>query len=200
MNGCRHLRFDALATLALFLGAGAQTEPPPVSPPATSQPSNLHSQITKAIIAKLPKYVPPAPAKLPDFSQPNEAGDSSTAGDALDDVLHLPKMTIRPAAPLPSSDFALLNAKGRLELAMKTNPGLHFGNFLGLNSGPQGPALAIQADEREAQRKADAADLVDRTTIGDSPEAKRIRQLLQAAVQRANTDWLTAKGGKPERP
>ncbi len=196
MNGCRLLRFDALAALALFLGVEAKAELPPAAPPASSQPDSMHSQIIKAIIAKLPKYVPPVPAKLPDFSLPDTSGGSSNA----DGVLKLPKMTIRPAAPLPPSDFALLSPKGRLELAMKTNPGLHIGNIFGLNSGPQGPALAIQADEREALRKAATTDLVERTTVGDSAEAKKIRQLLQAAVQRANSDWLTAKGGKPEQP
>jgi len=194
MNGYRHFSLDALAVLALSLGAGAQAEQPADSVPATSQSDSMHARITKEIIAKLPKYVPPVPAKLPDFSQPNEAGDSS------DDILNLPKMTIRPAAPLPPSEFAFLSPKGRVELAMKTNPGLHFGNIFGLNSGPQGPALAIQADEREALRKATTTDLVDRTTLNDDESAKKIRQLLQAAVQRANSDWLTARGGKSERP
>jgi hypothetical protein len=194
VNGYRHLRLDALAALVVFFGVETRAEPPPDSPPASTQPHSASPKITEAVAAKLPRYVPPVPAKLPDFSQPNEAGDSS------DDILNLPKMTIRPAAPLPPSEFAFLSPKGRVELAMKTNPGLHFGNILGSNSGPNGPALAIQADEREALRKATTTDLVDRTTINDDESAKKIRQLLQAAVQRANSDWLTAKGGKPERP
>jgi hypothetical protein len=194
MNGCRQLRLATLFTLALPLGIGARAEQPPVPPPAPRPPGSVHAQITEAIKARLPRYVPPAPAKLPDFSQPFNASDSS------DDILLLPKITVRPAAPAAPSDFAFLNAKGRVELAMKSNPGLHFGNILGLNSGPKGPAPAIQANEREAQRKAATTDLVDRTTIGDSAEARKIRQLLKAAVQRANSDWLTAKGGQPVRP
>ncbi len=182
------------AALAFFLGAGAQAEPPANLAPAPRQPEDMHARITKAVLAKLPKYLPPAPAKLPDFSSPDDSGA------AADDLLHLPKMTVRPVAPESAPDFAFLNAKGRAELAMKANPGLHFGNIFGLNSGPNGPALAIQADEREAQRKAAATEMVDRTTIVAGAEAKKIRQLLEAAVQRANSDWLTAKGGKPQRP
>lgn len=191
MNGCRHLRLDALAALALFLGAEARAEQPPVSPPAPSQPHSMSSKITEALAAKLPKYVPPVPVKLPDFSQPGEAGGSA------DDILSLPKITVHPTTIMPAPDFAWLNEKGRQELAMKTSPGLHFGNILGLN---QVVALAIQADEREAQRKAATTDLVDRTTLDDSEEARKIKRLLQAAVQRTNSDWLTAKGGKPVQP
>lgn len=192
MNGYRHLRLDVLAALALFLGAGALAEQPPVPPPIVDEPnSSVHSQITKAILAKLPKYVPPAPAKVANLFPPDNASDPA------DDILRLPKITVRPTTPAPAPGFAWLNEKGRLELAMKNSPGLRLGNFFGLN---QGIALAMQVEEREVQAKAALTEVVERTTLDDSEGARKIRQLLQAAVQRPNTDWLTAKGGKPARP
>ena len=191
MNGYRHLRIDALATLVLLIGVQARTEQPSASPPAPTESAILSTKIKEAVTAKLPKYVAPTPAKLPDFNKPKEAGDQS------DDMLHLPKMTVRPATTLPASDFAFLSPKGRMELAMKNSPGLGIGNIFGLN---QGIAMAIQAEERDVQKKATLTEMIERTTIDDSEATKRIRLLLQAAVQRANSDWATARGGQPERP
>ena len=67
-------------------------------------------------------------------------------------------------------------------------------------AGRQGPTQAMRADERVARRKATMVGLVDRTTVGDGPDAKRTRLLLPAAIQRLNTDGLTARGGKSVLP
>jgi len=187
MKGCRHFRRDALAGLALFLGVELQAESPPVPPSASSPPRSLSPKITEAITAKLPKYEAPVPSPAPAVDSPHPR-----VGDSADDLLTLPKITVRPAEKGPESDYAWLSPKGRLDLAMKTHSGLRAGNLFGLNGGI---ALAMQQEEREAKARAAVVDLVERTTVDDSAEAKRIRRLMKAAVQRPNADWLVGRSG-----
>jgi hypothetical protein len=179
MSGSRVLlRLGALTAMAL-LGTkmrGQSTAPHPATGPVHS----ISPDIVRAVIGKLPKYAPPAPSKT---TEP--ASDESSTGSG--DIFRLPKVTVRERAPDRPDPFDLLTPKGKLELALKSHPGLRVGNIFGMNNGI---ALAIQAEERDVEKKAALTDTVRHTTSDSSPEGKRMMRLLKAALQRPNTDWM----------
>gem|GEM_PF-4123956 len=155
----------------------AEAEPPTITAPASGQAlRGPRSKITGAIIAQLPKFEAPTPIVSP---------LSSSDGDSAEDTFKLPKMTIRPTQVMPESDFAWLNTKGRLELALKAHPGIRVGNIFGMN---EGIAQAMQQEERLAAKKADLTDRVQRSTLGDSEVDQKIRKLLQALLRRSATE------------
>ena len=177
MRGSRYLPLGVLTAMALA-GSNVRGETSGGSP-ASGEGRTLSAEIREAVIEKLPKFAPSTLAKTPE-PPPENTNDSSG------DILHLPKITVKAAAPTLPSRFDLLTPKGRLDLAMKSSPGLRIGNFFGLNNGI---AMAIQAEERDVEKKAALAETVRRTTSNDGPESKRIMRLLKAALQRPNTDW-----------
>ncbi len=178
MNAFRCLPVAAVLVLAWFPALALGAETPATAPPVSGQPRKVQSHITEALLAKLPRFVPPS-------AGPGGSASDRDAGDSSDEILRLPKMTIRPKQVLPESDYAWLNDKGRLELALKAHPGIRVGNILGLNNGI---AAGMQQEERLAAKKADLADQVQRSTLGDSEVDKRIRALTKALLQRSGTD------------
>ena len=180
MRGFHYLHLGMLAAM-VFGGSklrAQSTAALPVSPGTRI----LSHEIIEAVIQKLPKYAPPAPAKTAPEPTPDETKDG---------ILHLPKMTVKERPPTLPSSFELLTPKGRLELALRTYPGLRFGNIFGMNSGI---ALAMQAEERKLEQKAALTNTVRRTTSDNSPESKRLLRLIDDAFQRPNDDWATAGG------
>lgn len=171
------LPFIPFAALAFAFGGEALAAEPPVAP--RREPS----KITQALVERLPRFVPPAPAAA-----------SREEDQASDGILRLPKITVRPSPFAPESDFALLNAKGRLELALKTHPGIQAGNILGTN---EALAHAMQREEWLAAEKTNLADRVQRSTLGDSAADKKIRALTKALFQRSATDRAFPERGIP---
>ena len=178
MRPVHRLRVAAVAAMVILSDLALEAESPAAPPPAAAKPDTAPSQITGALLAGLPRYAP-APAKA------FEAAPARDEGGAAGEILHLPKITIRPDPVVPESDFALLNPKGRLELALKTNPGIRLGNFFGLN---EIIARTMQQDERLAAKKANLVDQVQRSTLGDSEVDRKIRELTQALLQRSGTE------------
>jgi len=175
MSGSRHLRWEALATLSLLIGVEAWAADSPVAPHRGS------SWLTVVLAAELPKFAPPPPA---------EAAESTIADEAAvdkDGVLALPTMTVRPGMKESPSDYAFLTAKGRMDLAMKSYPGLRLGNIFGLN---QGIATAKQGEEQEVRAKARLYHRVERVLLDDGTDSRETRRMLEAALGRANADWL----------
>ena len=191
MNGDSIFRVAAPVIAAFCLEVDVRAEAPAPAPPAASQPRTLSPVIVETLTATLPKFAPPAPAKLP------VGTPSADAGESLDDVLHLQKITVRPVTKEPPAESGWLTNKGRIELAMKLYPGLRFGNIFGLN---QGMALALLEDERLARKRAAVADAVEHVTLLDSKEDKRMRHLMEAAVLRPNTDWQNGRGPGSKGP
>ncbi len=166
-----------LGFVALYFCAVLAVEGEAAASPGEGR-TNPPSKVTRALLEKLPKYVPPA------ATRPVEAPSSRDV--AAGDVLQLPTVTVRPDAnPLPPDD-AFLNAKGRLELAIKAHPGIKIGNLLGMN---EGIAHEMQREEWLAGAQAETAAAVQRAAIGDSEMDKKIRKLMKAALQRSGPEW-----------
>lgn len=178
MSGCRHLHVEALAALVFFIGVEVRSEDALESPRAARRAS---SWVTELLAAELPKYAPHPPA---------EATESTVASEPAvekDGVLALPTMRVRPVIKESPSDYAFLTAKGRMDLAMKTYPGIRVGNIFGLNNGI---ALFMQMEEQEVRAKTRLYHRVERVLLDDSADSRDTRGMLESALGRANADWL----------
>lgn len=177
VSGSHHFRSGMLAAMALA-GAELKAQSPavPVLPPPVH---SISPEIRQAVTEKLPKYTPPPPTKV---SEPGHEEVSNSP-----DVLRLPKVTVRAAPPTTfPPNFATLTPKQRLDLALKTNPGLRLGNILGMNNGI---AMAMQQEQRELENRTALIETVKFTKTDDSPESRRIDRLVKAATQRPSTGW-----------
>ncbi len=184
MSGCRHLRPEALAVVVLFMGIELRPADTPDAPPVSRRPS---SWISEVLAAELPKYTPRPPAEA------TEVSTSTEAAVERDGVLNLPTVTVRPVMKESPADYAFLTAKGRMDLALKTHPGIRVGNIFGLNNGI---ALFMQMEEQEVRKKAVLFHRVDRVLIDDSPDARETLRMLKSALGRANADWLMNYSGR----
>lgn len=172
MSGSRYLRIEALAALVLCIGVEVRSADAPAAPPVSRRSS---SWISEVLAAELPKYVPRPPTEAVEASTSNEPAVER------DGVLNLPTLTVRPVMRESPTDYAFLTAKGRMDLALKTYPGLRIGNLFGLN---QGIAMAMQWEEQRVNKINDLSDRVLRVSLDDSAETKETLRLLKAAIQR----------------
>lgn len=156
----------------------------PDAPPVSRRPS---SWISEVLAAELPKYEPHPPA------EPTEVSTADEPAVERDGVLNLPTVTVRPVMKESPADYSFLTAKGRMDLALKTYPGLRVGNLFGLN---QGIALYMQMEEQEVRKKAVLFTRVDRVLIDDGPDSRETLRLLKSALGRANADWLKYYSGR----
>lgn len=152
--------------------------------PSAPRVNRVSAHITREVMEKLPKYGAVAPV------EPARRPEVSDGLDSSDDVLRLPKVTVTRRKPPPMDDFSWLTPKARLDLALKTQPGLRLGNIAGLNNGI---ASAMQAEDRSVKSKAVLVAEVQVHSSDNSDVSKRIRRLLQAAIQRPNADWLAGR-------
>ncbi len=181
MSCRRHLRIVLLAAWVFPFGLTVRAAEFPDSPGGSRRPSGASSWITEVLAADLPKYVPHASDETVVVTQSTEAAVER------DGVLSLPKMSVRPVMKESPSDFAWLTAKGRMELALKTHPGLRIGNLFGLNNGI---ALYMQMEEQEVKTKAALFHRVERVLMDDSADSRETLRMLESALGRANADWL----------
>jgi hypothetical protein len=180
MSGCRHLCSGLLVALVFLSGinvwAADQSDPP-----VRNRRSGASPWLTEVLAAELPKFVPPS------FAETAVASESTEPAVESDGVLNLPKLTVRPIMKESPSDYAFLTAKGRMEQAMKNHPGQRIGNLFGLNDGI---TLFMQMEEQEVRAKARLYHRMERVLIDDSANSRETRRMLEAALGRANADWL----------
>lgn len=181
MSGSRHLRQEALAVLVLLMGVEVRPVETPDAPLVNRRPL---SWITEVLAAELPKYEPP-PA-----SEPTEVSTASEPAVERDGVLNLPTVTVRPVMKEAPADYSFLTAKGRMELALKTHPGIRVGNIFGLN---QGIALYMQMEEQEVKKKAVLLNRVQSSAIDNGPESMALLRLIKEAIVRPNAECLSGR-------
>jgi hypothetical protein len=107
-----------------------------------------------------------------------------------DGVLNLPTVTVRPVMKESPADYSFLTAKGRMELALKTHPGLRVGNIFGLNNGI---GLFMQMEEQEVSKKAVLLNRVQSSVIDSGPESMALLRLIKEAIVRPNNEALSGR-------
>lgn len=177
MRGCRHLRLEALAAFVFLLGVEAGSAEEPAASPS---PRRAVSWVTEVLAAELPKYEARPPAVE------TEATTADEPAVEREGVLNLPTLTVRPVMKESPTDYSFLTAKGRMELALKTYPGLRIGNLLGLNNYI---AEAKMVEEQEVRRKTALYHRVEQVLLDDA-DSRETRRLLKSALGRANVAWL----------
>lgn len=132
--------------------------PPPLPNPPTPPPPRAISAETAAKLAALaPKFEPgPAPSLSDALDLDNvEAGRPSLPGRPA--IVRLPSYIVtEPKIKLPS-EHAMLTPRGRLELALRRNPGLRLGELGPLNNNFW--ANALLDEDRAKERTAEVNDL-----------------------------------------
>jgi hypothetical protein len=181
MNGCRHLRHEVLAVLVLLMGIEVRPADTPDAPPVSRRPL---SWITEVLAAELPKYEPHPAAG------PTELSTASQPAVERDGVLNLPTVTVRPVMKESPADYSFLTAKGRMDLALKTHPGLRVGNIFGLNNGI---GLFMQMEEQEVSKKAVLLNRVQSSVIDSGPESMALLRLIKEAIVRPNNEALSGR-------
>ena len=180
MSGCRHLRQEALAVLVLLMGVEVRPVDTANEPAVSRRPL---SWITEVLAAELPKYEPPA-------AESTEVSTASEPAVERDGVLNLPTVTVRPVMKEAPADYSFLTPKGRMELALKTHPGLRVGNFFGLNNGI---ALFMQMEEQEVSKKTELLNRVQSSAIDHGPESMALLRLIKEAIVRPNSECLNGR-------
>ena len=174
MNGARHLRWRILVTGIFCSGITLQ---------ATLSPERA-AQISGVLREKLPKYSDRPAAKPAPAAETEELPDGT---------LILPAMKIRQQAFPPEA--VRLTDTARIARAMKAHPGLKIGNF-----GRQSDvAELMQREDTLALHQRETSAIVNNATLDpNTPEARKIRELLGASVQQPSQYWQNDRGsGRP---
>ena len=183
MSEPRYLRCGLLTALVL-VAISVKGQAPMALSALRAPVHSISPEIVKAVDAKLPKYKDVAVQKTPEA--PSDATKDSP------DILHLEKLTVRADRQRLPTDYAMLTPNGRMDLALKTYPGVRIGNFFGANNGY---ATAMQAEQWMVVEKQAVADAVRNSRTDNGPESKRAERLLRNALAQPSMYW--AGQGKP---
>jgi hypothetical protein len=129
----------------------------------------------------------PVAAAAAQAAQSTPSGDGSPGSEPL----VLPSVVITETAPVVPKSEDVLDAKARLEKALKANPGLRIGGPLAKMN--NGIALAMQQEAKEAAARAAMIEHVENLPAMDEERAKEEVRLMRAATARPNNDW---RGGR----
>lgn len=172
---------------------------PVASAPATSgaraSPSTRSAPAPKRSLApRPPGATPPALAADPAAAAAAEAARPPPSGDGSpgSEPLVLPNVTVTETTPVVPKSADVLDAKARLEQALKANPGLRIGGPL-LAKLNHAVALAMQQEAKEAAARAAMIEHVENLPAMDEERAKEEVRLMREATARPNNDW---RGGR----
>jgi hypothetical protein len=198
----------ALFALALACAGRAQTSPTPAADPAVSpvvDPAKAASSpdtpaapkhervMSNAVAATLadgmPKYNPPP--KAPEPKPEEEQADLRETDKPRNRIIRLPKYVVKEPKPPVFSDRQLQGKSGMTELGLKANPGLHVGNFGGLN---RPTALLMYEEQERLKNMADLnKDAKDAKNSGDSTAADYIlKENNRANYRPSDFGWDTS--------
>jgi hypothetical protein len=157
--------------------------------------------IAADLASGLPKYSPPTPTPTPAA----ESQDLQDVDKPKNEIKRLPKYIVRESRPPIFREQDLNTPLGQIDLSFKSHPGLLFGNFLGLNSGP---AYEMYLDDLRQENIDELHDIAHAMSLGgDKAEGSYILEQSQDAYMRSDDNsWnlggpgygggITGGGGK----
>ena len=193
------LPFPSVFAVAFLMSAAiaSAAEELPAKAGPTSVPSARPRILSPALAAQLasaaPKYAPPSVETKPTDPPPADAREKDQPRNT---IIRLPSYVVEaPRVRLPNHRD-ILTTQGRLSLALKRNPGLHFNPlwFLGSNNGA---ALGMLEEEYRLERIAEAMDLTSllSTTDPNHPTAQRaVHQLMLRPSAHGPGSWVSGGG------
>ena len=154
------------------------TRPVSANPPATgtSLPRAISPETAAKLAATVPKY-DPTPAAKP----PESAPDLRETDKPRNTIVRLPPHIVQEKKAPVLVERDLRTPKAGLELALRRHPGLHFGNFFGLNGGL---ALAMLAEEERLERKREFEDMADLMRFENPATHAKLKREVEQAFMR----------------
>ncbi len=155
-------------------------QPAQSSPPAAAAKSPGHDHLVSTetsgrVTNGLPKYAPKPANANPDAEPP----DLREIDRPKNTIIRLPKYVLTKPKERPPpvlTERQLLTPQGLIDLALKRNPGLKFGNIFGLNNGM---ALAMYMEQERLDNLAAMADVAaNARRAGDTANANAINRAL----------------------
>ncbi len=139
--------------------------------------------VAAALALGMPRYSPPKPTPTP----PPQPVDLRDVDKPRNEIKRLPKYIVRESRPPVFRDRDLFTAAGLADLSLKNHPGLHFGNFLGLNSAT---AYQMYLDDQRLENMSDLADTARAMSAGGDPgEGSYILRQSQDTYMRRSDDY-----------
>lgn len=179
----RTLPAVALA-FVLLLSAGvsvAQETVEPGAPAAVPQPEPAAASVARAravspqVASRLrnatPKFVPALAVKTPDDAPAAAEAEASRAT-----IIRLPPFLVRERKQVMPKPREMLTVTGRLALARKKHPGLHFTVPILNLLNTDGIALAMLAEEERLEAMRDLAEMVNFTRLTDPAMAEKMER------------------------
>ncbi|HVS54477.1 MAG TPA: hypothetical protein VHD62_19125 [Opitutaceae bacterium] len=175
----------AAATLAADI-AGPAANATPTLAPASPAPHADTPVAAAMLAAAVAKYTPPASTA----PRPTETPRNT--------IVRLPPYVmsayiVRERRVPRFSEREMLTPKGKIALAYKKHPGLHFNPLFFLISN-DGAALMMEEEEERLERIAEMNDLVGLYRIGGETEAHRQAQGELEQLQMRPSDWVSTGG------
>ncbi len=164
------LRLGVLA-VAISLTDGRAAEPPAPVVADPRPPRLISTDVISAVAGRLPGF-------NPFFEQPARP-------DAAD-IFYLPTVTVTKTKLPPISAFEFLTPKARLEVALKTHPGLGLVPLPKLNNQV---AAEMQKQEREAEKRSAVTEQILSISVIDDAKTREEINLMRAATAQPNNDW-----------
>ena len=166
------------------LGLAAEPADPQFQPNATPPPSATGPHRPRAIspetaarlAATVPKYDPTRAAKTLE-----SAPDLRETDKPRNTIVRLPPYIVQERKAPALLERDIRSPKARLELALKRHPGLHLGNFFGLNGGL---ALVMLAEEERLELKRELEDMSDLMRFGDPATHTKVKREVEQAFLR----------------
>jgi hypothetical protein len=153
------------------------------------------SPATAAMLAAAaPRFQPVAAPAQPTHESVEEVPDKPRNG-----IVRLPRYIVREPRVPALSEYQVLTPKGKVELALKTYPGLRFGSFWIFRN--DGIALAMLEEDVAAERARELAELTSLLpTNGPSPDSEqgRKQRLIRDALT-PRSSWTNMSTGGTSR-
>ena len=147
--------------------------------------------ISRETAEKLAAAVPKTPIAEPKTSTTAESVDLRDIDKPRNGIIRLPSFIVGELKlRVPTIEQEVLTAKGRLDLALKQQPGLKLGPFASLNN-PS--ALGMLAEEARLERLFKISELSGFLDFAQQPPSDEIKRQIRQTYLRTS-DWL-AMGG-----
>lgn len=178
------MRCSACLSVGLVTCAGLVSQL--AAQPALPRPRAVSAETAAKLSLNAPKFVPPVASEVSTPPLP----DLREADRPKNGILRLPDYIVRePKSPV-FKNYELLTPAGRLDLAYKRRPGLHFTLPFLPN---HGLALFMLQEDFRLERMAEMNDALELLRFGSS-DSKKVAKALGNETFIRRTDWVTSGG------
>lgn len=160
----------------------------PEQPATVARPRALSPETAAKISATSPKFTPPKPAEV----KTEELPDLREIDKPRNGIIRLPQVMVQEQKLPTLKDRELLTLYGKLDLAYKRHPGLHFGSSV-LPSN-NGVALVMLEEERRLERMSEMSEIIGLYQYSD-PKTGAALKTQSTTIFLRSGEWVEGRGG-----